>query len=85
MTRTDDPSTSIMATTPDRLRWIAQFLDLADRAITVFSCVQGLDYPTHLHRSAQDDLRSWARWLDDHPVAAAELDAVRSNVGVVPT
>jgi hypothetical protein len=62
-------------TVPDRLRWTSDFLDLASKAISIIACVQGLDYPSDLHRSAQQDLRAWARYLEDHPSIAADFDA----------
>jgi hypothetical protein len=62
---------------PDRLRWIADFLDLGDKAISVIACVQGLDYPPKLHQGAQADLRAWAAWLDARPELAADLDMAR--------
>jgi hypothetical protein len=33
-----------------------------------------LDYPPQLYQSAQEDLRAWARYLDDRPSIAAELE-----------
>jgi hypothetical protein len=75
-------SQSGACTAPDRLRWIADFLDVADKAISVIACVQGFDYPAEFHRGAQQDLRAWARWLDARPELAAEMDVVRMVVGV---
>ena len=75
-------SQSGAGTAPDRLRWIADFLDLADKAISVIACAKELDYPSDLHRGAQQDLRAWARWLDAHPELAAEMDVARMVVGV---
>src|SRR5258708_5704233 len=46
-------------TAPDRLLWVAEFLDLADKPISVIACVQGLDYPRQVHGAAQRDLRAW--------------------------
>ncbi|HWD51440.1 MAG TPA: hypothetical protein VG412_03505 [Acidimicrobiales bacterium] len=63
--------------TPDRLRWIADYLDVADKALSIISCVRGLDYPEDLHRGAQQDLRRWARWLDARPVLADGLAVAR--------
>ena len=57
-------------TTPERLRWIADYLDVAGKALSVVACVKGLDYPSDLHRGAQQDLRRWARWLDARPTLA---------------
>ena len=57
-------------TTPERLRWIADYLDVADKALSIVACVKGLDYPSGLHRGAQQDLRRWARWLDARPTLA---------------
>jgi hypothetical protein len=56
--------------TADRLRWIADFLDLADKAIAVVACAQGLTYPPQRHLDAQRDHRAWARWLETrrHPL-----------------
>jgi hypothetical protein len=61
-------------TVPDRLRWTSDFLDLASKAIAIIACAQGLDYPPQLYQSAQEDLRAWARYLDDRPSIAAELE-----------
>ncbi|MGD0943681.1 MAG: hypothetical protein ABR972_05320 [Acidimicrobiales bacterium] len=62
---------------PDRLRWIADFLDLAGKAISVIACVRGLEYPEELHAAAQEDLRAWAHWLDARPELVADLDLAR--------
>jgi hypothetical protein len=64
-------------TTPDRLRWIADFLDLAQEAISIIACVHGLECSARLHTAAQRDLRAWARWLDARPDLASEMDVVR--------
>lgn len=64
-----------------RLRWIADYLDLAERAISVLACVQGLDCPPDVHRGAQQDLRRWARWLEVRPAVAAGFAVAR----VVPS
>jgi hypothetical protein len=69
-------------TVPERLRWIADFLDLADKAIAVVACARGVDYPEQLHSTAQRDLRAWARWLDANPALADEMDVVRIVAGV---
>jgi hypothetical protein len=61
-------------TAPDRLRWTSDFLELAGKAIAVIACVQGLEYPSDLHRTAQRDLRAWAGYLEDHPSIAADFD-----------
>jgi anti-anti-sigma regulatory factor len=61
-----------------QLHWIADFLDLADKALSVVACVQGLDYPPQMHREAQHDLRAWARWLESRPAVVAGMDASRS-------
>jgi hypothetical protein len=63
---------------PDRLRWIADFLDVADKAISFVACVQGLDYPDQLHRAAQQDLRVWASLLDANPTLADDFDVARA-------
>src|ERR1700730_5153892 len=52
---------------PERLRWIADYLDVADKALSIIACAKDIDYPPGLHRGAQQDLRRWARWLDAHP------------------
>jgi len=62
---------SMTGTASERMRWLADYLDLADRAISVIACVEGLDYPSECHRGAQQDLRRWARWLDARPTIAA--------------
>lgn len=61
-------------TVPDRLRWTSDFLDLAGKAICIIACAQGLDYPPDLHRSVQEDLWAWARFVDDHPLIAVDLE-----------
>jgi hypothetical protein len=61
----------------DRLRWIADYLDLADKAIARVACVQGVDSPSDLHQGAQRELRRWAHWLDASPVAADEFATAR--------
>jgi hypothetical protein len=74
--RASEPREGFRATgtVPDRLRWTSDFLVLASRAISIVACVQGLDYPPDLHRTAQQDLWAWASYLDDHPSIAAEFD-----------
>jgi hypothetical protein len=62
---------------PERLRWIADYLDVADKALAIIACVKDLDYPPGLHRGAQQDLRRWARWLDAHPTLAQGLAVAR--------
>jgi hypothetical protein len=69
-------------TAPDRLRWIADFLDLGDKAISVIACVQGFDYPPELRHGAQRDLRAWARWLEVNPEVAEDFDVARVALGV---
>jgi hypothetical protein len=63
-----------------RFRWIADLLDLADQAVTVIARAEGFDYPRGVHVDAQQDLRAWARWLDEHPEIASELDDARADV-----
>jgi hypothetical protein len=85
---TVEPSSEPDTSSPsDRLRWIADYLDLADKAIGLVACVQGVDYPSDLHQGAQRDLRRWAHWLDASPVAAdgfatARLDPWSEGVAV---
>ena len=68
MTMTTPAHDPCPACTPsDQLRWISDFLELADRAITILVCVDGFDYPSGLQRGAQQALRTWARLLDDGP------------------
>lgn len=64
-------------TVPDRLRWTSDFLDVAGKAIRIVACAQGLEYPCDLYRNAQQDLRAWARFLDDHPSIATEFELAR--------
>jgi hypothetical protein len=68
---------SVTSEAPDRLRWIADYLDLAEKAISVIACAQGLDCPPDLHRGAQTDLRRWARWLEVRPTLAAGFAVAR--------
>ena len=72
-------------TVPDRLRWTADLLVLASKALTILACVQGLDYPPDLHRTAQRDLRAWASYLDNHPPVAAELELASVVEGISDT
>jgi hypothetical protein len=62
---------------PDRLRWTSDFLNVAGKAITIVACAKGLDYPPDLHRAAQQELRAWASYLEDHPSIAAEFELAR--------
>jgi hypothetical protein len=62
---------------PERLRWIADYLDVADKALSIIACVKDIDYPSDLHRGAQQDLRRWARWLDTHPTVAEGFAVAR--------
>jgi hypothetical protein len=71
-----------VCTAPERLRWIADFLDLADKAIAVVACAKGVEYPEQVHSTAQRDLRAWARWLDANPARADDMDVVRMVAGV---
>ena len=59
---------------PELLRWTSDFLALANKAICVIACARGLECPPDLHRSAERDLRVWARYLEEHPWIAAELE-----------
>jgi hypothetical protein len=56
-----------MTSTSDRLRWIADFLGLAGKAVSVVACVRGIDYSQDIHRDAQRDLRALAELLDECP------------------
>jgi hypothetical protein len=64
----------------DRMRWIADYLDLADKAIAVVAGVQGIDYPSDLHQGAQRDLRRWAHWLEASPVLADGFAVARLDL-----
>ena len=77
--RTDTPA----GTVPDRLRWMADFVDLASKALAIIACAQGFDCPRDLHRAVQQDLRAWARYLDDRPSIAADFE-LASIVTAVP-
>jgi hypothetical protein len=70
------------STAPDRLRWTSDFLDLASKAIALIACVQGLEYPSDLHGTAQRDLRAWARYLEDHPSVAADFEMASAVTGL---
>jgi hypothetical protein len=70
-------SESVTRAAPERLCWIANYLDVAEKAMSVIACVQGLDFPSDLHRDAQRDLRRWARWLEVRPVIAAGFAVAR--------
>jgi hypothetical protein len=65
------------SSTPERMRWIADYLDVADKALSIIACMKGVDYPVDLHRGAQRDLRRWARWLDARPALAEGLAVAR--------
>ena len=64
-------------TPPARMRWIADYLDVADKALSIIACVKEIDYPSDLHRRAQQDLRRWARWLEAHPTLAEGFAVAR--------
>jgi hypothetical protein len=66
-------------TVPDRLRWTSDVLDLASQAIAIIAGAQGLDYPPDLYRSAQEDLRAWAHYLDGRPLIAVDLALASAN------
>jgi hypothetical protein len=68
---------SVTSEASDRLRWIADYLDLAEKAISVIACAQGAECPPDLHRGAQQDLRRWARWLEARPTLAAGFAVAR--------
>jgi hypothetical protein len=70
MQMTQPSPETVASSTPERLRWIADYLDVADKALSLIACVEGLEYPSDLHRGAQQDLRRWARWLDARPTLA---------------
>jgi hypothetical protein len=59
---------------PQLLRWTSDFLALANEAISVIACAQGLEYPPDLYRIAQRGLRVWVGYLEQHPSLAAELE-----------
>jgi hypothetical protein len=69
-------------TLPDRFRWTSDFLDLAGKAISIIACAQGLEYPPDLHRAVQQDLRAWARYLDEHPSIGADFELASIVKGV---
>ncbi len=48
----------------DRLRWIADYLELAGKALSVIACVQGIDYPEDLDSDLQSELRALAEELE---------------------
>jgi hypothetical protein len=48
--------------TPEKLRWIADYFDLADRAIEVLARLG--DRPLQLGDAVQRDLRRWADELE---------------------
>jgi hypothetical protein len=75
------PPESPTRTVPDRLRWTSDFLDLASKAIGIIACAHGIDCSPELYRTAQRDLRAWARYLESHPSLAAELE-LASQVSV---
>jgi hypothetical protein len=66
-------------TSSDRLRWIAEYLDLAGKALSLIACVQGIDYPHELHLDAQRDLRALAEQLETSPRSTAECGALRAD------
>jgi hypothetical protein len=66
-------------TSSDRLRWIAEYLDLGGKALSLIACVQGIDYPHQLHRDAQRDLRALAEQLETSPRCTADCGALRPD------
>jgi hypothetical protein len=76
--RTQTPARTVS----DRLRWTAEFLDLASMAISIIACAQGLEYPPDLHLAARQDLRAWARYLDDRPSIAADFELASMIKGI---
>jgi hypothetical protein len=67
---------------PDILRWTSDFLILANKAICIIACAQGLDCPPDLHLTAQQDLRAWAAYLEEHPSIAADFELASIVKGV---
>jgi hypothetical protein len=54
-----------MTCTPaDRLRWVADFLEIAGKSVSIIACVEGIEYSDDIHREAQRDLRAIAEQLD---------------------
>jgi hypothetical protein len=66
-------------TSSDRLRWIADYLELAGKALSLIACVQGIDYPHELHRDAQRDLRAFAKQLEASPRFVEDCSALRAD------
>jgi hypothetical protein len=68
------PTETVPQMAPERLRWMSDFLDLANKAICIIASAQGLDYPPNLHRPLQGDLLAWASYLEEHPLIAADFE-----------
>jgi hypothetical protein len=64
MTECDPHGSCSAYTHSDRLRWIAEFLELSGKAISVIACVDGFDYSPEIHQAAQRDLWALADELD---------------------
>ena len=72
-----------MTSTSDRLRWIADFLGLAGKAVSVVACARGIDYSQDIHRDAQRDLRTLAELLDECPQFGRDLTARSCGLGAL--
>jgi hypothetical protein len=68
----------------DRLRWIADFVGVAGKALSVVACVRGIDYSQDVHDSAQRDLRALAALLDQCPALRADLAAMTEDLSAPP-
>jgi hypothetical protein len=73
-----------MTSTSDRLRWIADFLGLAGKAVSVVACSRGIDYSQDIHCDAQRDLRALAELLDECSQFGADLTPRSGSFGALP-
>ena len=69
-----------MSCTPaERLRWIAEYLALAGKAVSVLACVNGIEYSPKTHLDAEQDLITLAEEFEratSAPKTRAEVSTV---------
>ena len=74
----------VMSCSPsDRLRWIAEYLDLAGRALSIIACVHGVDCPLDLNDDAQADLLALADQFDREAEASTNSVVAQSSLGLL--
>jgi len=70
----------VCCTSSDRLRWIAEYVGLAGKALSVVACVEGLEYPPDTHVEAQSDLRDLADFLESQSGAGASITSTHDEM-----